>query len=169
MTENTNTSDCIFCRIIRGELDSAIVYEDESTLAFMDLRQSNEGHVLVVPKRHFEQIYDLDDDTAVALRQFGLQSCPGGPPRLRTGRTVYLAVQWSGSVSGGTARSLACNPTVYGRWTPRRVSEGPRRTCAPRILVAIAEEHCGSVDFGACGRCCVTHVRTQRTYDKEQP
>ena len=59
--------DCVFCRIIRGELDSAIIYEDESTLAFMDLRQSNEGHVLVVPKRHFEQIYDLDDDTAVAL------------------------------------------------------------------------------------------------------
>ena len=67
MTENTNTSDCVFCRIIRGELDSATIYEDESTLAFMNLRQSNEGHVLVVPKRHFEQIYDLDEDTASAL------------------------------------------------------------------------------------------------------
>lgn len=67
MTENTNTSDCVFCRIIRGELDSATIYEDESTLAFMDLRQSNEGHVLVVPRRHFEQIYDLDEDTASAL------------------------------------------------------------------------------------------------------
>lgn len=59
--------DCIFCRIIRGELDSAIIYEDESTLAFLDLRQSNEGHVLVVPKGHFEQIYDLDEDSASAL------------------------------------------------------------------------------------------------------
>lgn len=56
MTENTNTSDCVFCRIIRGDLDSATIYEDESTLAFLDLRQSNEGHVLVVPRRHFEQI-----------------------------------------------------------------------------------------------------------------
>ena len=60
-------SDCVFCRIIRGELDSAIIYEDESTLAFLDLRQSNEGHVLVVPKGHFEQIYDLDGDSASAL------------------------------------------------------------------------------------------------------
>ena len=60
-------SDCIFCRIIRGELDAAIIYEDESTLAFMNLRQSNEGHVLVVPKRQFEQIYDLDEETASAL------------------------------------------------------------------------------------------------------
>ena len=60
-------SDCVFCRIIRGELDSAAVYEDESTLAFLDLRQSNEGHVLVVPRNHIEQIYDLDEDTASSL------------------------------------------------------------------------------------------------------
>ena len=60
-------SDCIFCRIILGELDSATIYEDESTLAFMNLRQSNEGHALVVPKGHFEQIYDLDNDSASAL------------------------------------------------------------------------------------------------------
>ncbi len=65
MTPHEN--DCVFCLIIRGELDSATIYEDESTLAFLDLRQSNEGHVLVVPRRHFEQIYDLDDDSACAL------------------------------------------------------------------------------------------------------
>lgn len=65
MTPHDN--DCVFCRIIRGELDSATIYEDESTLAFMNQHQSNKGHVLVVPRRHFEQIYDLDDDSASAL------------------------------------------------------------------------------------------------------
>ena len=65
MTVHDN--DCVFCLIIRGELDAAVVYEDESTLAFLDLRQSNEGHVLVVPRKHVEQIYDLDEDTASAL------------------------------------------------------------------------------------------------------
>lgn len=60
-------SDCVFCRIVRGESDSATIYEDESTLAFMNLHQSNEGHVLVVPRNHFEQIYDLDEDTASSL------------------------------------------------------------------------------------------------------
>ena len=59
--------DCVFCSIISGELDSAAIYEDVSNLAFLDLRQSNEGHVLVVPKSHFEQIYDLDEDTASSL------------------------------------------------------------------------------------------------------
>ena len=60
-------NDCVFCRIISGALEAATVYEDESTLAFMNLRQSNEGHVLVVPKKHLEQIYDLDEDTASSL------------------------------------------------------------------------------------------------------
>ncbi len=58
---------CVFCSIVRGEADSATVFEDDSTLAFLNLRQSNEGHVLVVPKRHFEQIYDLDEEIASSL------------------------------------------------------------------------------------------------------
>ena len=58
---------CVFCSIVRGEADSATIFEDDATLAFLDLRQSNEGHVLVVPKRHFEQIYDLDEEIASSL------------------------------------------------------------------------------------------------------
>ncbi len=65
MTESAR--DCVFCRIILGELDSATIYEDEYTLAFLNLRQSNEGHVLVVPRNHVEQIYDLDEESASAL------------------------------------------------------------------------------------------------------
>ena len=63
----TDDSDCVFCSIVRGEAESATVFEDDSTLAFLDLSQSNEGHVLVVPKRHLEQIYDLDEEIASAL------------------------------------------------------------------------------------------------------
>ena len=59
-----DVSDCVFCSIVRGEADSATIFEDDATLAFLDLRQSNEGHVLVVPTRHFEQIYDLDEEIA---------------------------------------------------------------------------------------------------------
>ncbi len=60
-------SDCVFCSIVRGDVDSATIFEDDATLAFLDLRQSNEGHVLVVPTRHFEQIYDLDEEIASSL------------------------------------------------------------------------------------------------------
>ena len=62
-----DVSDCAFCSIVRGEADSATIFEDDSTLAFLDLSQSNEGHVLVIPKSHFEQIYDLDEEMASSL------------------------------------------------------------------------------------------------------
>lgn len=59
--------NCIFCQIIAGNVEASRVYEDEYTIAFMDRRQPNPGHVLVVPKRHIETIYDLDDDTSAQL------------------------------------------------------------------------------------------------------
>ena len=61
--------DCIFCQIIARQSPSSIVYEDDATLAFMNLRQFNPGHVLVIPKTHVETIYDLEADTTAQLFQ----------------------------------------------------------------------------------------------------
>ncbi|MDP3767162.1 MAG: HIT family protein [Dehalococcoidia bacterium] len=61
------TEDCVFCRIVAGEADASVAYEDEGTLAFMDLGQFNPGHTLVVPKRHVGDIFDLDDETGASL------------------------------------------------------------------------------------------------------
>lgn len=47
---------CIFCRIIAGELPSARVYEDDTTVAFMDINPVNKGHTLVVPKAHHDPL-----------------------------------------------------------------------------------------------------------------
>ena len=52
---------CIFCRIIRGEVPSFRVFEDERTIAFMDINPANPGHALVVPKVHTETIFTLED------------------------------------------------------------------------------------------------------------
>ena len=59
--------DCIFCKIIRGEIPSAKVYEDEKTLAFLDIKPVNIGHVLVIPKEHFINIYDTPEETMTYL------------------------------------------------------------------------------------------------------
>lgn len=59
--------DCVFCRIVRGELPASIVHEDESTLAIMDVGQVNPGHVLVLVKPHVGDIYGLDDTQAAAV------------------------------------------------------------------------------------------------------
>lgn len=58
--------NCVFCRIAKGELPASKVYEDESTIAFMDLQSVNPGHMLVVVKPHRANIYELDDDLAGA-------------------------------------------------------------------------------------------------------
>lgn len=55
--------DCLFCKIIRGELPSMKVFEDEYTLAFMDIAKDVDGHILVVPKQHYKNILDCDSVT----------------------------------------------------------------------------------------------------------
>ena len=60
-------SDCVFCRIVAGQIPSTRVYEDELTLAFMDIGQVNPGHVLVTVKPHAENLYALDARQAAAV------------------------------------------------------------------------------------------------------
>lgn len=53
-------SDCIFCKIVAGEIPSYKIYEDEKYLAFLDIYPSAEGHTLVIPKKHVEWVWDHD-------------------------------------------------------------------------------------------------------------
>ena len=55
-------SECVFCKIIRKEAPASIVYEDEKVVAFLSIRPVNVGHTLVVPKRHYENIYEIPDE-----------------------------------------------------------------------------------------------------------
>jgi histidine triad (HIT) family protein len=62
-------ADCVFCRIVAGQIPSTRVYEDGLTLAFMDIGQVNPGHVLVALKPHAENLYALDDSQAAAVQR----------------------------------------------------------------------------------------------------
>jgi histidine triad (HIT) family protein len=62
---NTNKgTNCIFCKIIKKEIPSDIVYEDENFIAFLDINPINKGHTLVVPKEHSTNLYDMSDKIA---------------------------------------------------------------------------------------------------------
>lgn len=52
---------CIFCEIINGNIPSYKIYEDEVCMAFLDISQATIGHTLIVPKTHFENIFELDE------------------------------------------------------------------------------------------------------------
>jgi len=59
-----SAGDCIFCKIVRREVPASVVREDDSTLAFMDIRPMNPGHVLVIPKAHAVYVEDLPHGAA---------------------------------------------------------------------------------------------------------
>jgi histidine triad (HIT) family protein len=53
---------CIFCKIARGEIPCAKVYESDKALAFLDIQPVNEGHTLVIPKEHYETLIDIPEE-----------------------------------------------------------------------------------------------------------
>ena len=55
-------SDCIFCKIIAGEIPCKKVYEDESVLAFHDINPAADTHILVIPKKHIASLNELEQD-----------------------------------------------------------------------------------------------------------
>ena len=68
-TDTSPAGECIFCKLIAGQIPSARVHEDALTLAFMDLGQVNPGHVLVASKRHAATLFDLTPEDAGAVMQ----------------------------------------------------------------------------------------------------
>ena len=55
--------DCIFCKLANGEIPTKTVYEDDVVHVFMDANPNADGHMLIVPKKHFEDFIELDDET----------------------------------------------------------------------------------------------------------
>lgn len=113
-------SDCVFCRIVAGQLPSTVVHEDALTLVFMDIGEVNPGHVLVTVKQHVENIYGLDDRLAAAV--------------FRTAARVARALEKAYAPEGVTlyqANGAAAGQTVYHfhlHLVPRYAQDGMRLT-----------------------------------------
>lgn len=60
-------SDCLFCKIIKGEIPSYTVYDDEKVKVFLDINPNNDGHLLVIPKEHKANLYEIDDETLLYM------------------------------------------------------------------------------------------------------
>ena len=69
-------SDCIFCKIISGDIPSATVYEDDEFKAILDRFPSNKGHVLIMPKTHVANIFEIDPDMAGRLFKLAAKIAP---------------------------------------------------------------------------------------------
>ena len=59
--------DCIFCKIVKGEIPSFKVYEDEQVFAFEDINPISPGHTLIIPKKHAQDLWEISDDDLSAV------------------------------------------------------------------------------------------------------
>lgn len=113
-------SDCVFCKIVNGQIPSTKVHEDALTLAFMDIGAVNPGHVLVAVKAHVEDIFGLDDTLSAAVFQ----------STVRVARAIKKAYSPEG-VTLYQANGSAAGQTVYHfhlHLVPRYGNDGMRLT-----------------------------------------
>ena len=61
--------DCIFCKIIKGEIPSYTIYEDEIVKVFMDVNPITEGHLLVIPKEHYLDVNEIPEDVLIHINK----------------------------------------------------------------------------------------------------
>jgi histidine triad (HIT) family protein len=74
--------DCLFCKIVAGDLPATIVAEDERTVAFMDINPATRGHALVVPRNHVRDLVEIDDGDLAAVAQAAKRLARIMPERL---------------------------------------------------------------------------------------
>lgn len=56
-------NNCLFCKISNKEIPGVTIYEDEQMIAFLDISQITKGHTLIIPKKHFKNVYEIDEET----------------------------------------------------------------------------------------------------------
>jgi histidine triad (HIT) family protein len=74
--------DCLFCKIIAGEIPSTRIYEDERTIAFMDINPATRGHLLVVPREHTRDLLTIDPEDLAAVARAAQKVGATMPERL---------------------------------------------------------------------------------------
>ena len=114
--------DCVFCKIVAGELPAPIVFEDDLTLAFLDHRPVFPGHCLLVPKTHFETLVDLP---AALVGPFFSNA-------QLLAQSVEQALEAHGTFVGINNRVSQSVPHLHVHIIPRRRKDGLRGFFWPR-------------------------------------
>ena len=91
---------CIFCKIANGDIPAATVYEDEQFRVILDLGPASKGHALILPKNHFADLLDLDEETSRAVLL--LAARVGAAMKKSLGCAGFNLVQNNGEAAGQT-------------------------------------------------------------------
>ncbi|MDD6135743.1 MAG: HIT family protein [Lachnospiraceae bacterium] len=115
--------DCIFCKIGKGEIPSATIYENSDFRVFLDVAPANRGHALIIPKDHADNIFQLDGETAGKL--FSLATVVARAIKEETGCEGMNIVQNNGAVAGQTVNHF------HLHLIPRNEDDGVNVTWKP--------------------------------------
>ena len=122
--------NCLFCRIVSGEIPAVIVYEDNDTVAFLDHRPLFPGHLLLVPREHFETLGDLP----------ATQVGPLFKNAQMLSRAVESAMEAEGSFVAMNNRVSQSVPHLHVHIVPRRRKDGLKGFFWPRTKYKSDEE-----------------------------
>ena len=121
---------CLFCRIVSGETEAAVVYEDEETIAFLDHRPLFAGHCLVIPRKHCETLTDLPDSAVgTFFRTVQLLA-----------RAVESAMEAEGTFVAMNNRVSQSVPHLHVHVVPRKKKDGLKGFFWPRSKYQSLEE-----------------------------
>ena len=132
-------SDCPFCRICSGEATAVLLFENDETLAFMDIRPAAEGHSLVIPRAHFFDVLDLPEALA--------RTCAAATQRLAAAIQRALSPdgirinQYNGRAAGQTVfhYHLHVVPVMTGRKPPSHGRDVADATHLERVATRIRQ------------------------------
>lgn len=92
--------NCIFCKIANGEIPSRTLYEDDAFRVILDQSPATKGHALILPKNHFKNLYEIDDDTAAKVLPLAKKMAAAMTEKL--GSDGFNVVQNNNEVAGQT-------------------------------------------------------------------
>ncbi len=133
-----SVSDCVFCKMVAGQIPVTKIYEDEVVLSFLDIGPLSDGHTLVIPKQHFERLHDCSPEIISRVA-----SCLGkiaGAVSAAVNADGYNVLCNNGRAAGQLVEHLhfhiiprSSGDSVFDRWPSYKYQEGQIDIIADRI------------------------------------
>lgn len=130
--------DCIFCKIAKGDIPSATIYESSDFKCILDVAPANKGHALIITKEHYDNIFQLDAETAAKI--FSFATVAAKAIKEETGCEGMNVLQNNGAVAGQTVNHFHLHLVPRNRgdgvnmsWTPKDTDSEEQKVLAKAI------------------------------------
>ncbi len=130
-----DNAECIFCRIIAGEVPAAVIFEDDTLISFCDAFPAGEGHALVIPKDHHRDIFEMPEDQVAAVGRAVKRLAEAQRKALEP--DGVMVTQFNGAAAGQTVfhYHVHCVP----RWAGTPLVLHGREQASAEAMAAMAE------------------------------